>query len=336
MDSSPFVDLDPDLKGRDLAEAIAGMITEDATSGLASSDYRVYTREWDRIEPLPIDEKEYNANWLVKLDEETRHMVGPMQKDIERMMAARSQAVHVPGYRSGRLHGGSLHRLMVKDDRVFRRKQEAPSKETAVTLLVDNSGSMSGPKMKTAAAVAYALSSTLERVGIAHEVIGFTTHYNISGKMKDEYKAEVERTGVPYTRVEPIYMPIYKGWDERLTADTKKRFAKMFSRADFLSQNIDGECIRIAAERLMRRREQRKVLIVLSDGSPACGSPFPHEITKDCKRAVIEVTKAHIETIGIGILTDCVKRFYPKHVVLNDLAELPKTVMGELKRILAA
>ena len=142
--------------------------------------------------------------------------------------------------------------------------------------------------------------------------------------------------GIRFTRYEPLYLPIYKGWDERLTSDTKKRFATGYGYADWLNQNIDGECVRIAATRLAMRREQRKVLLVLSDGAPACHSPFPHEIMRDLKNAVKEVTDARIETIGIGILDDNVKRYYPKHIILNELDELPKTVMGELKNILMA
>jgi hypothetical protein len=329
---SPFSETD--IKApKSMAEAIAEMITDEATAETRGADYRVYTKDWDVIEPIDIEGVQ--PEWLERLDDVTRHMVAPMQKDIERMMASRSQVVKVPGFRSGKLHAGSLHRLRVNDDRVFRRTQENNSKATAVSLVVDDSGSMSGVKHQTAMAAAYALSQTLERVGIRHEVIGFTTR-DTTRAQDAELHAEASRIGVSYTRAEPLYMPIYKGYDERLNTEVRKRFAKGFGYADYLSQNVDGECVQIAANRLLQQREPRKVMIVLSDGNPSCGSPYIRELCSDLHRVVQHVRKVGIEIIGIGIMTDVVKRFYPKHIVLNNVADLPKTVMGELKRILVS
>lgn len=331
---SPFDGMDISLENRNLAEAIAFEVTNAATRETRDADYRVYTTEHDVIERFKINEEVDTAPYVIKMDDKTKHMVGPMQKDIERMMAARSQVVKVPGFRSGRLHGGSLHRLQNNDDRVFRRMQTNRSVETAVTLLIDNSGSMWGEKLHTAMAAGYALSQTLERVGIKHEVIGFTTATPNNRKVLREQEAEEKRIGKPFSRMGILYMPIYKEFSERITPDVKKRFAMAPTTVDAQS-NIDGECVRIASNRLAMRTEPRKVLIVMSDGQPAGSSYFPHEIYADLHRAVAEAEAKKIETIGIGIMDASVKTFYPKHVVLNDLGDLPKTVMSELKRILA-
>lgn len=248
------------------------------------------------------------------------------------MMAARSQSVKVPGFRSGRLHTAGLHRLAAGDDRVFRRLHVNESKDVAVELLIDNSGSMEGIKMQTAMEAGYALSSTLERVGIQHEVLGFTTKWHPWGKEIQEAREAAATSGIPYTRYEPIYMPVYRGFDERLTSEVKRRFAAA-PYQDFMGSNVDGESVEYAAYRLLRRKETRKVLLVLSDGNPVADGDV-RALRKHLKDTVKAVEARGIETVGIGILTDAPKNYFPKFALLNNAAELPKCVMGELKRIL--
>lgn len=338
---SPFSDVElPDLEDQDLSSAIAEIITDAATRECRVADYRIYTRELDKIEVV-ADWDDLPVDAVKKMEDDTQHMVAPMQKDIERMMAARSQSVRVPGFRSGRLHAGSLHRLTTNDDRVFRRKQEHKSKETAVTLLIDNSGSMSGQKVEIAMKAGMALSQTLERLDIKHEVLGFTTlQYQKWNSDKTalgrEIAREEDRIGKSFSRTEPLHIPIYKTFDERLTPLVKRRFAMPLNGRVRLIQNIDGESVRIAASRLSLRREVRKVLIVLSDGSPAAQSDFPHEICADLHRAVADVARMKIDLVGIGIMDDSVSHYYPKFTVLRDLASLPGAVLTELKSILTS
>lgn len=321
-------------------DALTRMITDESTRQTKGADYVIFSKDFDTIAKHEISSY-YKDEWLTKLDEQTRHMVGVMQKDVERMMAQRSQVVNVPGYRSGRLHSAGLHRLTVNDDRVFRRKQEAHSKDTAVCLLVDNSGSMSGSKTEVAMASAFALSSTLERVKISHECIGFTTGSGSgfrsapSGYNARVIAAEESRTGRRFSRTEPVYMPIFKGFDERLTPAVKRRFADVVGNQSFLANNIDGEAVETAYMRLLKRKEKRKVLIVLSDGFPAANG-MASELYSHLHKAIEDATKHHVEVIGIGIQSNAVKTFYPRHVVLQDLSKLPSTVMGEIKRILMA
>ena len=310
-------------------------IAKDSGAAARSSSYFIYSTDFDRIERL-VPGHRYQDAWLAKLEEETRHMVGIMQKNIERMMAARSQSVKVPGFRSGRLNSAGLHRLFANDDRIFRRKFEAKTKDTAVGLLIDNSGSMSGKKQAVAMATGFALSQTLERVGIPHEVVGFTTgSMNVPGLSGRMISAEQSRIGRHFSRVEPLYMPIFKEFQERLTPEVKRRFASAHSDQDFLSQNADGECVEIATNRLLRRPEKRKVLIVLSDGSPSCPGVHADQLYK-LHKAIKDAETQKVDLVGIGILSEAVRSFYPRHIVLKDLNSLPGTVMGELTRILTA
>jgi cobalamin biosynthesis protein CobT len=321
--------------------ALQDKIGEESIAAMRDSEYKVYTKDFDRIEVLNVNNDSYKDEWLTQLDDKTSHMVGPMQKSIERMMAAKAQVLKVPGYRSGKLHGAGLHKLQSGDDRIFRRKFETKANDTAVILLIDNSGSMNGAasytarvsKMEIAMASAYALSQTLDRVKIAHEVIGFTTRSFTSSMASDDFYEEQRKVG-NFSRTEPIYMPIYKEFSERVNPSVRKRFAaaEHFVR---MQNNVDGESIEVATQRLLRRPEKRRVLIVLSDGQPAWHCHDYDLPMRHTKQAVEKAEASGVETIGIGILDNTVRHFYPKHIILSDLQSLPAAVMTELKKVLA-
>lgn len=316
----------------DLSSQIAILIANESVDLLRDGDYNVFTREFDRIEKLVPPE--ISPEWVPALEEKTRAMVGPMQTAIERMMASQSHVIRVPGFRSGRLNGPSLHRILSGDERLFNRKQEHKSKDTAVTLLIDNSGSMGGAKIVTAMVGAYALSQTLERVNIANEVLGFTTgNHNSRDKDVKEMRKEVDRAyqkGVRYHRITPIIMPIYKEFDERINSEVKKRIAYMANAQRGMVTNIDGESLEYAAIRLMKRREGRKVMLVLSDGQPSGAANAAGHL----KQTTEKLEKMGIDLVGIGIQDQSVRRFYKNHIVLSRVEDLPAQVMGELKRIL--
>lgn len=316
---------------KDYDDAVAEALTSMSVEGAKAADYMIYTTELDVIEPMPVGSGRgyWTDAHLKTMTDTVDHMVGPLQKDLERAIAARSAATWSSGHRSGRLHPSALARLTAfKDDRVFRRKHINESKDVAVSLLVDCSGSMGGSRIRTAAYAAYGLSSVLDRMMISNEVLGFTTE----GGLPAEMKAEEARLGIRYARREALYIPIIKSFGERLTSENKKRFAALPS-VNWLCENVDGESVQIAASRLAQRREKRKILIVLSDGQPACPGDFK-QLVAHLKKSVRDVEKSGIDVIGIGIESDAPRLFYSKHVVLNDVSELPTTVIGELKKFL--
>lgn len=337
--STPFSAHEIDLTESGFEEALFRKITDEASRQMRDADYRVFSRDFDVVEKYQPSSS-FNQRWLSSLEEKTRHMVGKMQKDVERMMAQRSAVINVGGYRSGRLNSSGLHRIAVNDDRVFRRKQENHSTDTAVSLLVDNSGSMSGPKITLAMQAAYALSSTLERVGISYECLGFTTFSRWSPPVASRpslpygvIAAEEKRLGKGFSRVEPLYMPIFKDFDERLTPTTRQRYADVIGAQGFLANNVDGECVEIAGMRLAKRPQKRKVLIVLSDGFPAADG-VGTELYSHLHKVIEDMQRRKIDTIGIGIMSDAVRSFYPRNLVIHDINKLPGAVMGELKTIL--
>ncbi|WP_342234554.1 cobaltochelatase CobT-related protein [Inquilinus sp. OTU3971] len=327
-----------DVEGGDFDKSITDVISDQVCEAGRDAEYMIYTKDFDTIELLePHSRSEDPAfdprDTPAKLDDRVRHLVGVMQKNLERLIAARSRSVMVPGHRSGRMHGGSLHRLVTGDERVFRRREEHRTKDVAVSILGDWSGSMRGIKFQTMIDACFALSQTLDRINISHEVLGFTTKgFNGRGGVSREMMDyEESKLGRRFSRYEPIYMPILKEFGERLTTQAKLRFAS----ADQVSlcNNIDGECVEIAGLRLLQRRETRKILMVLSDGAPACAGVSADQHA-NLRRVVAGLESRGIETIGIGIMDDAVQHFYPKHVVLKELDQLPGEVMDQLKHIL--
>lgn len=330
-------DLTGALSGiEDYDESLSGALGESAAEAAKKSEYVIWTRDFDVVETLDLadyDERSLKPR-LESMQQNSDAMVGVMQKDLERAIASRNRSTWRGGLRKGRISASNLSRLAVNDDRVFRKKEIAISKDVALTLLCDNSGSMaSRNRIQLASEAAFALSSVLDRMNITHEVIGFTT--KSGGYPPAEFrKAEEELKGGSFARALPLYMPIYKGFDERLTPETKRRIAAM-GLANFLYENVDGECVQVAAQRLLGRKEKRRIMLVLSDGQPSAGRDT-RRLQKHLKDSVALVAKSGVEVIGIGIETDSVASYYPKYVVLNKANELAGEVMQKLRQILLA
>lgn len=325
-------ELDKD-SANDFSETLSREIAKQSAEASAASQYLVFTEDFDVVEPLHVG-REYDPQMFVKLAKKVDSMVAPMQKDLERAIVAKSRSTWEAGQRRGKLHGAAVARLAMGDSRVFRTKQVSQSKDVAVTLLIDASGSMSGTKIHTATQAAFALSSVLDRLKITHEVICFTTK-NCEGLDSKRAKEEESKYGVQYSRVEGLYMPIIKGFDERVDSTVRSRFGWL-PNSGILANNVDGECVMVAARRLMARKEEGKTMIVLSDGAPHAYTRVRGDVFGcHLKKTIAEVSKK-INIVGIGVLSDAVSNFYPKYVVLNDVNDLPKQVIKELRAALSA
>jgi cobalamin biosynthesis protein CobT len=329
------------MKEADFEAAVSGAIADSTIEALKDSEYIVYSKDEDVIEPLKITR--WYEEYLTDLQNKVDHIVAPLQKDLERAITARSYSSWTSGHRSGRLHAANLARLAVNDSRVFRRKHESQSKDVAVSLVIDCSGSMSGGgRIYTAAQAAYAMSSVLDRLQISHEVIGFTTdgvYGDSRGSFKDvktkiteqEVQDAQIKLGRNFSRRDRIYMPVVKSFNDRMTIDIKKRFAYLPHIR--LSQNVDGECLEIAARRLMQRRETGKIIMVLSDGAPCC-SGSGHQQRGNLTKVVSQIESSGTKIVGIGIQSDSVKDYYKRNVVLENINDLPSTVVRQLKDLL--
>jgi len=314
----------------DFDETMSRLITDSTLKSAMNADYMPFTKDHDLIEKLPIGSG-FEASMSKKLMEKVDHMVAPLQKDLERAVAARSLATRSHGHRSGRLHSANLSRLALNDDRVFSRKHESRSKDVAVELVVDASGSMGGSKIHTASQAAYALSSVLDRLNIKNEVICFTTK-ELGASAVNDLRDQQAKHGVRFSRVEGLYMPILKGYEEKMCATVRDRFAWL-PNTRILRSNVDGESVEIAARRLLARKEAGKIMIVLSDGYPAAAGSRG-DLEQHLTRVVKDVSNSGIKVVGIGIESNAVERFYPKYLILNSVEDLPAAVIKELRHLL--
>lgn len=305
----------------DVFERIAArLLPRVAEAALARAVYRVYSTDDDRAELVRVR----GDAPVAEIERLTASMTGTIQKNLERAFAARKLSHVTPGRRSGKLRASALYRLASGDVRVFEKREPALVAHAAVSLLIDCSGSMAGAPMRLAAVSAYALSTVLARLGVPFEVAGFTTLKIASAPL------DWER----WSRFEPLYMPLFKRFEDRWDAPARERLASLLTfPVSRMRNNVDGECVERAAARLALRPEGRRILIVLSDGEPAAEGWLADQ-EAHLAAVTASLPRRGIDAIGLGIMSEAVERFYPKHVVIHRLEDLPGTVVRELHALI--
>ena len=311
----PYGKLDKDTDKDAFEDAVSRALAKQAKEAQRSASYRVKTVEFDEVKHGKMGKIETVRN----IESQVNSMTSAIQKNLERAIAADSLAVWTSGHRKGKLYSPALARLVTGDDRVFRKKQVGRSKEVAVSLVVDCSGSMRwGRKIDSAVISAYAFCSVLTNMGIACEVIGFTTLF-----VEHDYG---------YSRVGALYMPIFKSFTDQWDMSAKRRTVYPCETQSMLKNNVDGESIQIAANRLLARPEPGKIMIVLSDGEPAADGVNIDLVSH--LKSTLEDLEKRIKIIGIGIESDSVSEYYKNYVVLDQVEDLPKTVIQKVKSLL--
>jgi cobalamin biosynthesis protein CobT len=322
---------DADIKEFD--EAAAEALSKQAIEATKGAEYTVFTRDEDVIGLLEVPE-EFGQETVTHMQSKVDHMIGPLQKDLQRAIAARSQAIWTGGHRRGQLHGASLARVLTGRDDVFRQKQVSRTKDVAVSLLVDGSGSMwQHGKIKVASYAAYALSAVLDNIGITNEVLAFSTQ-DFSSRTHKAMSEEARQHSLHYSRGAALEIRILKSFAERMTPLVRRRFALLSQGDAMMQENVDGESVQIANHRLQQQRATRKVMMVLSDGMPAVNGHRSAILAKHLKEVVKQIEKRGTDVVALGILDPSVKQFYDRALVLNSVDELPSLVMKELHRLL--
>ena len=304
-------------------------------------EFRVFTRDYDEIVDITgVDE----TVSLEGIDQAVAKATGPLQKDLRRLIAARSQVQRVPGMRRGRLHGPNLHRILSGDDRVFTRREEAQSLDTAISLVIDCSGSMAGREMILSTETGYAIASVLSRLGIAFECLGFTDNYNDPRVNNPAYRKELAEANAiaPIVRHIPITMPKFKLFEERWNQPVQRRFARVHNAQGGYGCGVnygstpEGCGIEFAARRLLRRKEARKIMLVMTDGSPGghCYGGSSWSYLEQSKQVVKAVEAAGIDLVGIGICHDGPAGYYTNHMCFDQLEDMPKLLLALLKKFL--
>ena len=232
----------------------------------------------------------------------------------------------------GMLDAGKLHRVVTQPlmPLSYKQEQDTKFKDTVVTLLLDNSGSMRGRPITIAAVTADIMARTLERCGVKVEILGFTTKAWKGGQSREAWQlaGKPEKPG----RLNDLRHIIYK------SADTPWRRARkslgLMLREGILKENIDGEALLWAHDRLLGRPEDRRVLMVISDGAPVDDSTLSANAGNYLEthlRDVIQMiqTRSPVQLMAIGIGHD-VTRYYERAVTLTDADQLGGTVMAQL------
>jgi cobaltochelatase CobT len=299
-------------------------------------DYKAYTQKFDEtIAAEDLCDPEELARLRGYLDKQLSHLQGVVARlanRLQRRLMAQQSRSWEFDLEEGHLDPARLSRVIIDPMHAlsFKYEKDTEFRDTVVTLLLDNSGSMRGRPITVAATCADILARTLERCGVKVEILGFTTRAWKGGQAREAWLAG----GRPPNpgRLNDLRHIIYK------PADAPWRRARknlgLMLREGILKENIDGEALLWAHTRLLGRTEERKIMMVISDGAPVDDSTLsvnPGNYLERHLRDVIDwiETRSPVELIAIGIGHD-VTRYYRKAVTIVDADQLGGTMMEQL------
>ena len=298
--------------------------------------YKVFTREFDIVQTAK-DLAEENELTLLreKLDvilEAHKTLISRLANRMQRKLQAQQLRSWEFDLEEGLLDTAKLTRVVINPLQSLSFKQEDKNKfkDTVVTLLIDNSGSMRGRPISLAAMASDILVRTLERCGVKVELLGFTT-VNWKGGQSMDLWAEKGRPATP-GRLNDLKHIIYKSASEQYHR-TKKNFGLML-REGLLKENIDGEALEWAYSRIKSRNEDRKILMVISDGAPVDDATLSHNpnnyLEKHLRDTIEKIEKDNgVDLLAIGIGHD-VERYYKHAITITNANALADVMMNEL------
>jgi cobaltochelatase CobT len=307
--------------------------------GRGQARYKVYTTKFDQVEDAAnLCDPEELARLRLQLDRQLAHLQGVVARlanRLQRRLMAQQQRSWDFDLEEGLLDASRLARIVANPlhSLSFKREKETTFRDTVVTLLIDNSGSMRGRPITIAAMTADILARTLERCGVKVEILGFTTSQWKGGQARKHW-AEHGKPANP-GRLNDLRHIVYKAADSPWRR--ARRNLGLMLREGILKENIDGEALAWAHSRLIMRREQRRILMVISDGAPVDDSTLsvnPGNYLEQHLRDVIAYIETYspVQLLAIGIGHD-VTRYYRRAVTLMDADELGGAVMAELTEL---
>ncbi len=302
-------------------------------------DYKIFSSQYDEIIKAENLENVDETSKLRKtLDQQLigfQDIITKLANKLQRQLLAKQNRSWEFDLEEGLLDSSKLPRIIMDpyNSLSFKKEKDLDFKDTIVTLLIDNSGSMRGRPITIAAICADILSRTLERCSVKVEILGFTTKNWKGGQSRELWN----KSSKPKTpgRLNDLRHIIYKG------ADTHWRQAKnnlgLMLKEGLLKENIDGEAIAWAYNRIKKRKEERKILMVISDGAPVDDSTLSVNsgdyLEKHLKKMVKFIEdKTEIEVIAIGIGHD-VSRYYDKAIKITDVNELGDVMISQLSSL---
>ncbi len=302
-------------------------------------DYKIFTTQFDEvinaIELATPDESQRLRLQLDQLIAPHQTTIGKLANRLQRLLQAQQNRSWNYNLEEGLLDTAQLHRVITRpgDPLSFKQESESKFKDTVVSLLIDSSGSMRGRSMTLAAICGDIIGSTLERCYVKTELLGFTTKHWKGG---DSRKAWVNQgSSLNPGRLNDLRHIIFKSADENFRK-ARKSFGIML-REGLLKENVDGEALAWAHQRLNKRKEERKILIVISDGAPVDDSTLStnhSNFLDDHLRQIINTiqTQSNVELLAIGIGHD-VTKYYDKSITINRAEELAEALLDKLTEL---
>lgn len=302
-----------------------------------AQDYGIYTSRYDRVlqasdlaTPLELAQLRARLDGVLAPH---RQLIARLARQLQRVLWTRQRRHWQPDQDEGVLDPSRLPRLVAdpSSTQVFRTETESEFRQTAVTLLLDNSGSMRGHAITVAALTADILAASLERCGIKVEVLGYTTATSDDGPVRRDW----ERNGSPPSpgRLTALRHIVYKAMDAPWRR--ARRHLGVMLKEGVLQENIDGEALWWACQRLLNRPEPRRLLIVVSDGAPMDKSTLaanPRDFLDRHLHRVIAHIEQHtgIELYALGI-GHPVGRYYRRSVSLMRADDLGPVLLQRLR-----
>jgi cobaltochelatase CobT len=301
--------------------------------------YRAFTTEFDEV--VAADEL-CDADELGRLrhhlDQQLSHLqgvIGRLANRLQRRLLAKQSRSWSFDLDEGLLDSARLARVVVNPafPLSYKQEKETEFRDTVVTLLIDNSGSMRGRPISVAAMSADILARTLERCGVKVEILGFTTRAWKGGRSREKWLAE----GKPANpgRLNDLRHIVYKAADAPWRRSRKS--LGLMLREGILKENIDGEALLWAHDRLLGRSEQRRILMVISDGAPVDDSTLSvnpgNYLERHLREAITWIERrSPVELIAIGIGHD-VTRYYQRAVTIVDAEQLGGAMLDKLTEL---
>ena len=304
-----------------------------------NSDYSVFTTDFDEIiEAKDLTTPDEAIRLRAQLDNLIKpHLttIGKLANRLQRLLLAKQNTNWHFNLEEGILDTARLHRVIAEPGHPLSYKQETETnfKDTVVTLLIDNSGSMRGRSISLAAICGDIIGSTLERCQIKTEVLGFTTKHWKGGESKQKWISE--GSFMNPGRLNDIRHIIFKSADNSWRR-ARKYFGSMLKEG-LLKENIDGEALTWSHDRLIKRNEERKILIVISDGAPVDDSTLSANredyLDNHLKKIIAQIeTESPVELQAIGIGHD-VSKYYNNAITINRAEDLGEVLLEELTKL---
>ena len=306
---------------------------------LFKDNYKIFTNEYDEIKEAEELENEEEIIRLRKnLDQQLinlQNVIAKLANKLQRLLLASQSRSWEFDLEEGMLDASKLSRVIIDPlhHLSYKIEKQTEFKDTVVTLLIDNSGSMRGRPISVAAICADILSRTLERCSVKVEILGFTTKNWKGGKSREKWNLSNKPANPG--RLNDLRHIIYKSADKpwRLS---KKNLGLMLKEG-LLKENIDGEALLWAFKRIAKRKEERKILMIISDGAPVDDSTLSVNsgdyLEKHLKQTVKWIEEnSNIEVLAVGIGHE-VTRYYKRAIKIADVQELGDVMINQLTKL---